>query len=42
VLVGVRDNDLKGRDSMDLSQLPLVDGDPGARAAASSRPRFMI
>ena len=31
LLVGVRDNDLKGRDSMDLSQLPLVHGDPGAQ-----------
>jgi hypothetical protein len=31
LLVGVRDNDLKGRDSMDLSQLPLVHGDPSAQ-----------
>jgi len=31
LLVSVRDNDLKGRDSMDLSQLPLVHGDPGAQ-----------
>jgi MYXO-CTERM domain-containing protein len=31
LLIGVRDNDLKGRDSMDLSQLPLVHGDPGAQ-----------
>jgi hypothetical protein len=31
LLVGVRDNDLKGRDAMDLSQLPLVHGDPGAQ-----------
>src|ERR1017187_6287013 len=31
LLVGVRDNDLKGRDSMALSQLALVHGDPGAQ-----------
>jgi hypothetical protein len=31
LLVGVRDNDLKGRNSMDLSQLPLVHGDPNAQ-----------
>ena len=31
LLVSVRDNDLKGRDSMDLSQLPLVHGDPSAQ-----------
>jgi hypothetical protein len=31
LLVGVRDNDLKGRDSMDLSQLALVHGDPNAQ-----------
>jgi hypothetical protein len=31
LLVGVRDNDLKGRDSNDLSQLALVHGDPGAQ-----------
>jgi MYXO-CTERM domain-containing protein len=28
LLIGVRDNDLKGRDSNDLSQLALVHGDP--------------
>jgi MYXO-CTERM domain-containing protein len=28
LLVGVRDNDLQGRDSNDLSQLPLIHGDP--------------
>jgi hypothetical protein len=31
LLVGVRDNDLKGRDSGDLSQLALVHGDPSAQ-----------
>ena len=31
LLVGVRDNDLKGRDSMALSQLALVHGDPNAQ-----------
>jgi hypothetical protein len=31
LLVGVRDNDLKGRDSMALSQLALVHGDPSAQ-----------
>jgi hypothetical protein len=31
LLVGVRDNDLKGRDSFDLSQLALVHGDPAAQ-----------
>src|SRR5450432_2044983 len=31
LLVGVRDNDLKGRDSNDLSQLALVHGDPAAQ-----------
>ena len=31
LLVGVRDNDLKGRDSSDLSQLALVHGDPAAQ-----------
>src|ERR1022692_85489 len=31
LLVGVRDNDLKGRDSGDLSQLALVHGDPNAQ-----------
>jgi hypothetical protein len=31
LLVGVRDNDLKGRDSMDLSQLAMVHGDPNAQ-----------
>jgi hypothetical protein len=31
LLVGVRDNDLKGRDSSDLSQLTLVHGDPAAQ-----------
>ena len=31
LLLGVRDNDLKGRDSNDLSQLALVHGDPGAQ-----------
>jgi MYXO-CTERM domain-containing protein len=31
LLVGVRDNDLKGRDSNDLSELALVHGDPNAQ-----------
>jgi hypothetical protein len=31
LLVGVRDNDLKGRDSMALSQLALVHGDPSTQ-----------
>jgi MYXO-CTERM domain-containing protein len=31
LLIGVRDNDLKGRDSNDLSQLALVHGDPNAQ-----------
>ena len=31
LLVGVRDNDLKGRDSGDLTQLALVHGDPSAQ-----------
>ena len=31
LLVGVRDNDLKGRDSNDLSQLALVHGDPSTQ-----------
>jgi hypothetical protein len=31
LLVSVRDNDLKGRDAFDLSQLALVHGDPGAQ-----------
>jgi len=31
LLVGVRDNDLKGRSSNDLSQLALVHGDPNAQ-----------
>jgi hypothetical protein len=31
LLVGVRDNDLKGRQSTDLSQLALVHGDPSAQ-----------
>lgn len=31
LLVGVRDNDLKGRDSGDISQLALVHGDPNAQ-----------
>jgi hypothetical protein len=31
LLVGVRDNDLKGRDSMALSQLALVHGEPSAQ-----------
>jgi hypothetical protein len=31
LLLGVRDNDLKGRDSMALSQLALVHGDPSAQ-----------
>jgi MYXO-CTERM domain-containing protein len=31
LLVGARDNDLKGRDSMALSQLALVHGDPAAQ-----------
>ncbi len=31
LLVGVRDNDLKGRDSNDISQLALVHGDPSAQ-----------
>ena len=31
LLVGVRDNDLKGRDSLALSQLALVHGDPSAQ-----------
>ncbi len=31
LLVGVRDNDLKGRDSMALSQLAMVHGDPNAQ-----------
>jgi len=32
LLVGVRDNDLKGRSSNDLSQLALVHGDPNAQS----------
>jgi hypothetical protein len=28
LLIGVRDNDLQGRDSNDVSQLPLIHGDP--------------
>jgi hypothetical protein len=31
LLAGVRDNDLKGRGSLDLSQLSLVHGDPGSQ-----------
>ena len=31
LLVGVRDNDLKGRDSSDVTQLALVHGNPGAQ-----------
>lgn len=31
LLIGVRDNDLKGRDSADVSQLALVHGDPAAQ-----------
>jgi MYXO-CTERM domain-containing protein len=31
LLVGVRDNDLKGRDSSDVTQLALVHGDPSAQ-----------
>jgi hypothetical protein len=31
LLIGVRDNDLKGRDSMALSQLALVHGDPSTQ-----------
>ena len=31
LLVGVRDNDLKGRDSTDVTQLALVHGDPNAQ-----------
>jgi hypothetical protein len=31
LLVGVRDNDLKGQRSSDLSQLAMVHGDPGAQ-----------
>lgn len=31
LLVGVRDNDLKGRDSMALSQLAMVHGDPNSQ-----------